>query len=152
MKALYLFYIVVSAFFWARMEIEIEGKYGWAANLPTWRIGKGILYRIWGNRPLTGYHAYMNIFMLFILHFPGFFIGREAWTWRHECLIYGFMLGMWVIEDFLWFVLNPHFGIRKFRKGEIWWHKKWWGIVPDFYWIFSALSAGLIYLGRTALK
>jgi hypothetical protein len=50
----------------------------------------------------------------------------------------------WVIEDFLWFALNPHYGLRKFRREHIWWHKRWLLGVPVDYWIMSA-SAVLLF-------
>jgi hypothetical protein len=33
-----LFWALLMAFFFANVEIQIEGAAGWAANLPTWRI------------------------------------------------------------------------------------------------------------------
>jgi hypothetical protein len=39
-----------------------------------------------------------------------------------------------VTWDFLWFVLNPHFGWARFRKGQIWWHGgAWVGRLPIDY-------------------
>jgi hypothetical protein len=51
----------------------------------------------------------------------------------------------------LWFVLNPHYGIKNFRKGKIWWHKTWWGPVPALYWFLLIIVILLIYFGRTAI-
>ena len=48
----YLVWVVVMAFFFANAEIQIEGKAGWAANLPTWRIEHHWLLDIfWGAAP-----------------------------------------------------------------------------------------------------
>lgn len=33
-----LAWIALVAFFFAQVEIQIEGPAGWAANLPTWRV------------------------------------------------------------------------------------------------------------------
>jgi len=132
----------------ALWEIQIEGKEGWAAKLPTWRIEKGWVVRIFGGRPITGYHVFMSLFMIAVIHLPLFFV---SWSWRLESLLIGFLVGMLLLEDFLWFVLNPHYGIKNFRRGKIWWHKNWWGPVPMLYWIMIVFAALLIYLGRTAI-
>ncbi len=140
----FLVFMLLMAFILAKWEIQIEGKDGWAAKAPGWRIEKGWLMKLSGGRPVTGYHFYMTIFMLMMVHLPVFF---TAWTWRLESLLLGFYVGMVLIEDFLWFLLNPHFGLKKFRKGQIWWHTTWWGPVPSLYWFLLPLSAVLIWLG-----
>jgi len=76
--------------------------------------------------------------------------GRR-WSWRLESLLLGFYAGMVFLEDFLWFVLNPHYGIKNFRKGKIWWHKPWWGPVPALYWFLLVIVIVLIYFGRAAI-
>ncbi len=144
----YLIFMVFMAFILALWEIQIEGKEGWAAKLPAWRIEKGWPTKIMGGRPVTGYHVYMTVFMLAIVHLPLFFV---TWSWRLEFLLLGFYNGMVLIEDFLWFVFNPAYGIKNFRKGKIWWHKTWWGPVPSLYWILTIVVVVLIYFGRTAI-
>ena len=140
--------MVLLAFLLAKWEIQIEGKEGWAAKLPGWRVEKGRLVRLAGGRPITGYHVFMTLFLIALVHLPLFFV---SWSWRLESLLIGFYLGMLLLEDFLWFVFNPHYGIKRFRKGKIWWHKRWWGPVPDFYWILLIIVVLLIYFGRTAI-
>jgi hypothetical protein len=140
----FLFFV---AFILALWEIQIEGKDGWAANLPTWRIARGWPTVLMGGRPLTGYHVFMIILLVSLVHLPLFFV---PWSWRLEGLLIGFYLGMSIVEDFLWFVLNPHYGIKNFRKGKIWWHRTWWGPVPSIYWILVTIAGVLIYLGRSA--
>ncbi|OGO19155.1 MAG: hypothetical protein A2Z15_05985 [Chloroflexi bacterium RBG_16_50_11] len=144
----YLAFMVFMAVILAFWEIQIEGKDGWAARTPSWRIEKGWVLKFTGGRPLTGYHLFMTIFMLGIIHLPLFF---TQWSWRLEFLLIGFYLGMVLAEDFFWFVFNPHYGIKSFRKGKIWWHKTWWGPVPSFYWILLAIVIVLIYFGRSAI-
>ena len=47
-------FIITSAFLWAKLEIQIEGKRGWAQDLPTWRVEKHYLLSLfYGGRPLT---------------------------------------------------------------------------------------------------
>jgi hypothetical protein len=140
----FLVFMLFTAFVLAEWEIQIEGRDGWAAKSPGWRIETGWLMKLSGGRPVTGYHFYMTLFMLTIVHLPLFF---TLWSWRLESLLLGFYVGMVLIEDFLWFLLNPHFGIKKFRKGQIWWHPTWWGPVPSLYWVLLPLSSLLIWLG-----
>jgi hypothetical protein len=141
-------FIIFMAFILALWEIQIEGKDGWAAKSPGWRIEKGLLVKLSGGRPLTGYHVFMTAFIIGLVHLPLFFV---PWTWRLELLLFGFYSGMVLIEDFLWFALNPYFGIKNFRKGKIWWHKTWWGPVPSLYWILTAAAAVLLYFGKPAI-
>ena len=148
MIAGFLAFMVFMAFILAMWEIQIEGKDGWAANLPGWRIEKGWATKLMGGRPLTGYHIYMTLFMIAAVHLPLFFV---SWSWRLESLLIGFYLGMLLLEDFLWFVLNPHYGIKKFRRGTIWWHKTWWGPVPSLYWILLVVVIVLYYFGWNAI-
>ncbi len=144
----FLVFMVFLAFILALWEIQIEGKDGWAAKIPTWRIEKACVLKLTGGRPLTGYHVYMTVFLIAVVHLPLFFIG---WSLQLESALLGFYVGMVLIEDFLWFVLNPGFGIKSFRKGNIWWHKGWWGPLPSFYWILIIICGLLIYFGRTEL-
>ena len=145
----FLAFMVFLAFILALWEIQIEGKDGWAAKAPCWRIEKGwIVKLVMKGRPITGYHFFMTLFLITMVHLPLFFV---SWSWRLESLLIGFYLGMVLLEDFLWFVFNPYYGIKSFRKGKIWWHKKWWGPVPDFYWIFLIIVVLLVYFGRAAI-
>jgi hypothetical protein len=48
--ALLLLWVVLAAFFFAQVEIQIEGPAGWASSLPTWRIEDHWLLDIfWGG-------------------------------------------------------------------------------------------------------
>jgi hypothetical protein len=144
----FLAFMVFMAIILALWEIQIEGKDGWAANSPGWRLEKGWLVKLTGGRPITGYHVFMTVFLIALVHLPVFFV---SWSWRLESLLLGFYLGMVLLEDFSWFVLNPYYGIKSFRKGKIWWHKNWWGPVPSLYWILLVLVVILVYFGRVAI-
>jgi len=143
----YLVAILIAAFCWANLEIHIEGSAGWAANLPTWKIDKHILLDVfYGGRPLTGYHVWAFSSVFFFFHLPYFFL--HTWSLHMEgCAIAGYNL-FWVVEDFLWFVLNPHFGWSKFNKNSIWWHKRWLLGLPLDYWLLGSLGALLLYFSR----
>ncbi len=50
-----LCWVGLMAFFFAEVEIQIEGGAGWATSLPTWRIEQHWLLDIfWGGRAMTG--------------------------------------------------------------------------------------------------
>ena len=137
---LYLLAVLISAIFWAKLEIEIEGAQGWAAGLPTWRLEKHrLLDWFYGGRPLTGYHVWAFSSVFFFFHLPFFLL--HTWSWRLELhAVAGFAL-FWVVEDYLWFVLNPHFGWSKFKRAEVWWHKRWLLGLPVDYWVLGIFAA-----------
>ena len=82
--------VAVLAYFFANVEIQIEGPHGWAASLPvTFRVEHHWLLDVfWGGRPLTGYHAWVFAFMALVFHLPLVFGNR--WTWNAEA---GYPLG-----------------------------------------------------------
>jgi hypothetical protein len=141
--AIFVVSLAVVAGLFALVEIQIEGPNGWAASLPTWRIENRWTRRFYSAKPITGYHLYTQLFALAVVHLP-FGLGLTPVTWRAEARILSFFILFWVLEDFLWFVFNPAFGIKRFRPQHIWWHAPtWWWIMPRDYWIFAPLAAGL---------
>lgn len=140
-----LVWVAVLAFFFAQIEVQIEGGAGWAAALPTWRIEDHWLLDVfWGGRPMTGYHAWVFSFIALFFHFPMFFWAR--WSWRAQCRVLAYIMLFWIIEDFLWFVINPEFGIGKFSPAFVWWHKHWLWFAPVEYWLFVPVALILLYL------
>ena len=137
-------WVLLLAYFFANVEIQIEGAAGWAANLPTWRIERHWLLDIfWGGRAMTGYHAWIFPCVALFLHFPLVFAG--SWSWRAEARVLGCTLLFWIAEDFLWFVFNPAYGIAHFSHEFVPWHPHWWGMVPVDYWVSLSLSALLFW-------
>ena len=136
---LLLGWVVLLAFFFAHIEIQIEGAAGWAANLPTWRIEEHrLLDLFWGGRAMTGYHAWVFPFIAMALHWPLVFGG--FWSWRAEARVLSCVMLFWLVEDFLWFVLNPAFGLAKFSALHVPWHKHWLWFAPIDYWLFVPLA------------
>jgi hypothetical protein len=132
--------VVSASVAFALVEIEIEGKNGWAAGLPTWRYQNRWTRRVLGARPITGYHLYFHLFVLVLAHLS-YLLALVPPTLTTELRIIAFVLLFWVLEDFLWFVFNPAFGVRRFRRETIWWHAdSWWGFMPRDYWIFTPLA------------
>ena len=141
--AAFIAWIIFCAWLFARVEIEIEGPAGWAANLPTWRVEEHpLLDWFWGSRAMTGYHAWMFSFMLAIFHLPVFVFGTVSW--KIEARIFGGLMVFWILEDFLWFVLNPAFGLARFSPEHVPWHKRWAWRVPADYIVFLAVGGSLI--------
>lgn len=130
-------YIFILAVFLAILEIQIEGPHGWAKNLPTWRPkSKGLILRLYqklmSDREATGYHMVMFTFVLLIFHLPYFFGLSISWEHWLQTMSYFFIFV--VLWDFLWFVLNPHYPLKQFKKEHIWWHKRWrLGLPVDYY-------------------
>ncbi|MFA5054584.1 MAG: hypothetical protein WC562_00185 [Dehalococcoidia bacterium] len=143
--AVYIVCAVVLAVVFALFEIQIEGKHGWAEKLPCWRKEKGLIVKLSGGRPVTGYHIVMITFVILMFHFPLLFV---RWTLATHLLILGLMFLTFLLEDFFWFVFNPHYGLKNFKKGKIWWHTQWWGPVPSLYYYMVATSVLLIVLSQ----
>jgi hypothetical protein len=142
-------WVALLGFFFANVEIQIEGRAGWAANLPTWRIEHHWLLDIfWGGRPMTGYHAWVFPFMALCFHLPAVFFAR--WSWRIEARIVACIMAFWLIEDFLWFVLNPAYGLARFDPLHVPWHKHWIAFAPTDYWTMSAAACVLFFVSRRA--
>ena len=136
--------VVLLAGVFAQVEIQIEGAAGWAAGLPTWRIDHHpLLDLFWGGRPLTGYHVWVFLFMALVFHFGLLVHGRP--TWRREARILGALMLFWILEDALWFALNPAFGLARLNPASVPWHIHWlWG-VPTDYVTFTAVGGALLW-------
>lgn len=141
-----IIFMVVLAGILANWEIQIEGADGWAKNLPCWR--KAGAYERFFGKEFTGYHFWMVLFLFAIIHLPFLFVG---WNARMESLILGFLAGMLLVEDFLWFVFNPAYGLKNFRMGKIGWHRRWIMKLPDFYWPVAAVVILLYAYGGSVI-
>lgn len=146
-----LVWVILLAWFFAEVEIAIEGGAGWAAKLPTWRIERHWLLDIfWGGRAMTGYHAWVFPFIALFFHFPLFFIGH--WSWRAECRVLGCIMLFWIGEDFLWFALNPAYGLARFHAAAIPWHKHWLWLAPVDYWVYGFVLITLLRLSHKDVR
>lgn len=128
-------YFFLIAFVLAHLEIQIEGPHGWAEKLPTWRWD-GARVRRWFGKPITGYHLCLATCILLFLHVPQFYGG----SWEREADLLAMFFFLAVTWDFLWFACNRHFGVGRFRKGQIWWFPAWSLGVPRPYFMGVALS------------
>jgi hypothetical protein len=144
--AIFIGFLLLVAWVFALWEIQIEGKHGWAENLPTWRMDTQWTRALY-KRPITGYHLYAQVFVFFIAHSP-FGLSLVPWGLRHEMRILAFLVLFWVLEDFLWFLCNPAYGWRNFKPQSIAWHRDcWWWIAPRDYWVGVPLGIFLYLVG-----
>lgn len=135
--------LAVASVLGALLEIQIEGPAGWAENLPTWSARPRWLRPFLGGRAVTGYHLYAHLLVIVLAHLP-FGLGLLPFSASAEARILAFIVLFWVLEDFLWFVMNPAFGMNRFRRSEIPWHAgAWWGFMPRDYWIFIPVGVVL---------
>ena len=128
-------YFFLIAFVLAHLEIQIEGPHGWAEKLPTWRWDSPGVRR-WFGKPVTGYHLCLLTLILLFLHVPQLY----GAYWEREADLLAMFFLLTVTWDFLWFACNRHFGVVRFRKGQVWWFPTWALGVPRPYLIAIALS------------
>ena len=95
-------FVFFVALLYSLMEIEMEGKDGWCKNLPT---AKNVI------ASFTWYHILMMIIVILIFYQT--FRGLDVW------MVVFYITAFFLIEDFLWFVFNPFYGIKKYKKENI---------------------------------
>ena len=119
---------------------------GWAFNLPCWKKENKFIDWLLGKKPLTGYHVWLLIMFLFLFHSIYLFIPLSL---KNETILMGLFFWYWIVEDFLWFVENPYYQLRNFKRGRIYWHKRWIGKrIPVSYLISAIIGTTLLLLGR----
>lgn len=134
-------YFFAIAFVLAQLEIQIEGPHGWAERLPTWRWQSPAVLR-WAGKPITGYHVFLLSFILLFIHLPMMYLG---FSWDREAELLSLFCLLSVFWDFLWFICNPHFGLARFRAGQVWWFKSWFLGLPTAY--FSGIAMSMLIYG-----
>ncbi len=142
---MFVFAVLIS-FIAARLEIEIEGEHGWAKNLPTVKYRNWLTRFIWGDAHYTGYHLWFLIFNFVYLHFP-FFL-KYPWSLSLELQIFAMGCIGFVMEDFFWFVFNPHYGVKKFSRVHIPWHHHWVLFLPALYVKMFVFATLLLVLSK----
>jgi hypothetical protein len=105
-----LIFIIFISVILALFEIQIEGKNGWAKNLPTWKIPNPF-YKVINWKYLTDYHFYLWTFLLLVFQLP-FFFGMK-FNPKNEIILLETLFLTFILEDFLWFILNPKWGFKK---------------------------------------
>ncbi len=137
---IFFVFVIITSLMFSFLEIQSEGQNGWAEKFPTWRFHNKWTNLIMANRPLTGYHFYFFLFMISIAHLP-YGLGLLPPSAMAETRILSFILFFFVLEDFLWFIMNPAYGITHFRPEFIWWHSNdWLWFMPRLYWIYTPIA------------
>ncbi len=134
----------------AIVEIEAEGKYGWAEKMPTWYRTTGWFakfYRAMIHKPLTGYHLALAPFTAGIFIYP--MVANSNLTWAGVFIAAGQWFVWVTVWDFAWFVLNPSYGIKRFDPDEVWWFadERWIGPVPQGYILNLMYSVLFVSIG-----
>jgi hypothetical protein len=132
LRALFQFLV---ALLLALLEIQIEGRHGWAEKLPTWRWGPEGWLKLTNGKPLTGYHASLIPLLLLLFHWPVF----HAPSWKAEARTLSVFFQTAFEWDLLWFLLNPAYGWSGFKPGKVWWFRRWLGPFPADYYVSTAL-------------
>ena len=131
----------IVALFLAFLELNIEGKNGWAAALPTWRISFRFIFR--DKTPLTGYHVSLwltTTSSFFAFSLIDTILFQKTYTGSHFFVVasqVGVVLGT---EDALWFCLNYNSPVNHFG-GAL---NQYFGYVLTLF--FSGLGWGFAYL------
>jgi hypothetical protein len=137
-------FLIVLAAIHAKLELMIEGrKVGWAHNLPCWRVDNVLTHFLIGKE-ITGYHWYLCMMFLLLFHSPFLFI---SWSLKQEFTCFGYYFIYWLMEDILWFIENPYYSLRNFKKGRISWHKRWFWGLPVSYWWGMIIGTVLLIIG-----
>jgi hypothetical protein len=135
-----LLFLSLLAFVHAKWEVQIEGKDGWAAKLPCWRFN--VFWRkLLGGKDLTGYHTWMLI--LFQVFFHGIYL-YVPFSLKQELDLQGLFMIYFILEDVMWFIVNPHYTCKKFLSKDIEWHKRWIWFLPLSYWVMGIIGLMLI--------
>lgn len=143
MNELAVLLVEILAFsFLAFAEAEIEGKYGGG--------GKNAKLMTFGPIKVRRYHFFflycaLPLFLLLPLVAGGF-----SWTLL-GVLASGALIGG-IFEDFLWFVYNPYYGVKKFNSKDAYWLRwiRFGKIELPYFYILNAVLAAFIWLALVA--
>ncbi len=143
-----LFWFTIATLF-AILEVENEGKYGWAEKTQSWSKSKKELPRIisffMGEKPLTGYHLVLFPLVVLLTH-THFFMG-VIWTFEKELTTIALYLLWTPLWDYLWFVYNPFYSLKNLKAA--WWYKEeylFFGLIPKsnvIQWILSIVLVSI---------
>jgi hypothetical protein len=71
-----------------------------------------------------------------------------SWALKTEFTILGLFSFFWIAEDWFWFLENDYYGLRNFKKGRIFWHKRWLFGLPVSYVYGMIIGIIFLLLGR----
>lgn len=147
-------FVFLFAVVFALLEIEIEGEGGWAQNLPTAR-------NVLGH--LSLYHLLMIVLAVVVVggfvyfrYAPSSGCSKSTATQQQEgadandrhpivhplfAVLFHLVL-YFLVQDFMWFVFNPHYTVKGYTASNVTWHRPWWGGVPAF----NFLGLGAVFV------
>lgn len=130
MNILLIFLWIVLGFaVMAFLERTIEGPNGWGKKT------YGKRFKITKKFSITEYHLWFWIFLTILISLP-LIVGGFSWK-LFGVLLSALAIGC-VIEDFLYFIVNPYFGLKKFNPKNVKWH----------YWIkIGKINIPVSYIG-----
>lgn len=133
----------------AILEVENEGKYGWAEKTQSGSKSEKELPRIisffMGEKPLTGYH--LVLFPLVVLLTHAHFLMGVQWNIEEELKTIALYLLWTPLWDYLWFVYNPFYSLKNLKTA--WWYKEEYllfGLFPKsnvIQWILSIVLVSI---------
>ena len=98
---------------WSFWEAYIEGKNAWGKKQVGWKK------KILGCYDLTAYHFWLNLMLFFFMTLP---LIINGWNTRlFGVLISASALGF-IIQDILWYVINPFYSLKKFNPKDANWY------------------------------
>jgi len=170
--ALYLTSVFTIALPLALFEIWLERfKTGWGGNFTSefWgrKIQFGLAKKLLGSGVELGTRYHILMFPVVV---PTLFFLCARFLGRHVAhapvfwplFVIAGMLGIMLVEDVLWFVLNAAFHLRfpdalqRLLRGDVSWHPRWIRLgsvkLPDFYVWMPVLVTALLYLQAQIAK
>ncbi len=133
----------------ARVEIEIEGARGWAADLPTWRWGPEWWLELSNGKEVTGYHLWLTLFLIGAMLMPLAYAGFSRPLLAECASSYLLLTAAW---DLQWFAWNPAWGLTALRSRPVpWFRRKLLGFPVDYYAAVAASAAATALIWRPGL-
>ena len=133
-----LLFVLFTSLVYALIEIELEGKNGWMTKIPTAKVA------YMGGKHMTLYHIYMILMITLSVAYQN----NMQYTINSFLYSASYVFLFLLLEDFLWFVFNPYFTIKRYKRREIWWHasQPWILGVPMHNYIVGGINLVISYV------
>lgn len=148
-------YVFIYGLFWAATTASVEGAEGWGRTLPSKQLDEKKWYNSFLKiftlgRPLDLFPLFATITfsISFFLPIIWYFSKDLTFSIGNWGELIAYFLIFTLHEDFLWFLINPHFGFHKFKKQFITWHPHWWLGLPREYWVGFFVFTVVAFLSR----
>jgi len=146
-------YVFALGILWALVMASAEGPIGWGGNGNIMKSNKWLfncLKLFTFGRPLHPLPLFAIITFTISFAFPA--IWNYSKDLPFSVLAWGELVAYFALfaihEDFIWFLVNPHFGLKKFNKIDAAWHPRWFLGLPIDYWIGISVFGLFGFLGR----